>query len=315
MKIQRRRGRGKTTPQGPWERFCATFGRLIGFHPTGGSPLDEQTARLLHENVWELERQLKEGQAGQQARWALLDAHRQQLDYAEERLGIAEEDRSILRLRPDGREGVLLVHGSTGSPAEMRGLADVLYDAGYTVYAVRLPGHGVPDASLSEHSWRSCLLDLENRQRMLAAACTKLHYVGFSFGATLLMQLDVSPRPISMVFAAPAIYPRLNLLQRLLIYVGLDRWKWFRSYLGWDGEVLEAMVHARQSSWWREYPVLAAMAKDDRRIDPRGLGWLRRRFRHTGSRTADYAAGGHQFLSGAPRAEFENEVLEFIQQQ
>jgi esterase/lipase len=274
--------------------------------------LDEQTARLLNENVWELEKQLKEGQAGQGARWALLDAQRQQIEYAEERLGIAPAHRSILRLRPDSRDGVLLVHGSTGSPEEMRGLADALFEAGCTVYAVRLPGHGQADSSLADLSWRGCLLDLHNRHRMLAAACARLHYVGFSFGAALLMQLEVNPRPVSLVLAAPAIFPQLNLAQRLLIYVGLDRWKWFRAYLGWDGEVLEAMVNARQTNWWREYPVLAAMAKDDRRLDYRGLSWLRRRFRHRGSKVQDYPTGGHQFLIGPSKSEFEASVVEFV---
>ena len=116
-----------------------------------------------------------------------------------------------------------------------------------------------------------------------------------------------------------ALFPQLNPLQRLLVYVGLDRWKWFRSYLGWDGEVLEAMVNARQSSWWREYPILAAMAKDDKRIDGRGLGWLRRRFKVSSSwskasQAVSFATGGHQFLTGAPRADFERKVVEFLKQ-
>jgi esterase/lipase len=274
--------------------------------------LDEQTARLLNQNVWELERQLKEGKASRDARWALLDAQRQQLDYSEECLGVPEDQRSILRLRPDARDGVLLVHGSTGSPREMRGLANALFEAGYTVYAVRLPGHGQPDSELSDLSWRSCLLDLENRHRMLTAACGRVHFVGFSFGAALLMQLETNPRPVSMTLAAPALFPALSPVQRLLIYIGLDRWKWFRSYLGWDGEVLEAMVHARQTSWWREIPVLASMARDDRRIDWRGMGWLRRRFRHSGSKVHEITSGGHQFLTGDAAGELETQVVEFV---
>lgn len=39
------------------------------------------------------------------------------------------------------RTGVLLVHGLTGTPAEMRLLAKGLNKQGFTVYAVQLAGH------------------------------------------------------------------------------------------------------------------------------------------------------------------------------
>lgn len=275
--------------------------------------MDEQTARLLDENVWELERQLADGHATRESRWALLDAQGAQLAYSEERLGIPPEHRSVLRVNRSTQTGVLLIHGSTGSPADMRGLADSLYDAGCTVYAMRLPGHGIPDADLSSVSWRSCLLDLENRYRMLAAACPQLHLLGYSLGSALMMQISPQPRPQSLVMIAPAIFPRLNLIQRLVSYLGLDRWSWFRSALGWDGEVLEAMVHARQTNWWREIPTLAAIASDDPRIDTSSLGWVKRRLQHPRSQCVRYADGGHLFFLGERKAEFRDAVLEFIQ--
>ncbi|MFB6366963.1 alpha/beta hydrolase [Paenibacillus elgii] len=37
---------------------------------------------------------------------------------------------------------LLLIHGFTGSPSEFRRLGYDLNDLGYTVNAVRLPGHG-----------------------------------------------------------------------------------------------------------------------------------------------------------------------------
>ena len=37
---------------------------------------------------------------------------------------------------------VLLIHGYTGTPAEMRPLGDYLQQLGYTVLGVRLAGHG-----------------------------------------------------------------------------------------------------------------------------------------------------------------------------
>jgi len=41
-----------------------------------------------------------------------------------------------------GPAGVLVIHGFTGNPASMRGLAEALAAAGFTVDLPRLPGHG-----------------------------------------------------------------------------------------------------------------------------------------------------------------------------
>lgn len=40
-----------------------------------------------------------------------------------------------------GSEGVLLIHGYTGAPGEMRLLGEFLHSRGYTVLGVLLPGH------------------------------------------------------------------------------------------------------------------------------------------------------------------------------
>ena len=37
---------------------------------------------------------------------------------------------------------LLLIHGFTGNPRDFRRMAKYLNDAGYTVQAIRLPGHG-----------------------------------------------------------------------------------------------------------------------------------------------------------------------------
>ena len=56
------------------------------------------------------------------------------------------ETASIYRERAGARSAVLLVHGYTGYPGELRSVADALYEAGHSVYAPRLPGHGTTRA-------------------------------------------------------------------------------------------------------------------------------------------------------------------------
>ena len=42
---------------------------------------------------------------------------------------------------PGNEVGIILVHGFTGSPAELKELGEELHKEGYTVQGVLLPGH------------------------------------------------------------------------------------------------------------------------------------------------------------------------------
>jgi carboxylesterase len=49
---------------------------------------------------------------------------------------------------------VLMVHGFTGSPSEFRRVGYFLNEMGYTVKAVRLPGHGTTPEDMIRTGWR-----------------------------------------------------------------------------------------------------------------------------------------------------------------
>ena len=55
---------------------------------------------------------------------------------------------------PAGAIGVLLMHGYSASPAEMRPLAHFLHAQGLTVYVVRLRGHGTSPYDLHTRTWQ-----------------------------------------------------------------------------------------------------------------------------------------------------------------
>lgn len=274
--------------------------------------MDDATARTVNENVWELERAVAGGKVEPALRQALLRAQAQQIAYIEEQLGVEREHRAQLRPSDRSTEGVLLVHGAEGSPAELGPLADFLSDGGYSVYSVRLAGHAQPRVRAEQVSWRACAEDLLTRYRLLATACTQVHVVGLSFGAALALQMDVNPRPASYILVAPAIFPKLHGWQRLLIASGLDRWSWVRRRLGWDPEWTEAMEAARAASHWRSQPLLALMADDDPRTDPSGLGWIKRRAKHEASRIVRVPRGGHHFHLGEGKRAVHDAVMEFL---
>ena len=95
--------------------------------------------------------------------------------------------RPYMLKRWNSRKGVILVHGYMSAPEEMRPLAEHLHRAGFTVYGVRLRGHGTSPEDLWHREWiewynsvnRACII-MENTVSQLAIA-------GFSTGAGLAL--------------------------------------------------------------------------------------------------------------------------------
>jgi carboxylesterase len=93
--------------------------------------------------------------------------------------------------RPGGtRGGVLLVHGFTGTPHEMEGLADPLAAAGYGVIGLRLPGHGDrPPGEPNEWSAWEDAVDEGFAALRDATPDAPRAVVGLSMGALLALEL------------------------------------------------------------------------------------------------------------------------------
>lgn len=107
--------------------------------------------------------------------------------------------------RPGGTDAALLLHGLTGTPFELRPVADRLARAGVRCLAPVLPGHESPDA-LARTSWldwvggaRDALLALGETRRTLV--------VGSSMGALVACTLaaEVPGRVDGVALLAPAL--------------------------------------------------------------------------------------------------------------
>ncbi len=87
----------------------------------------------------------------------------------------------------EGNNGraVLLVHGWSSTPYEMRALAEKLHAHGYTVSVPLLSGHGTVPKDLENISWRDWLDDVQKAYDELAARGLKVFVGGMSIGGTL----------------------------------------------------------------------------------------------------------------------------------
>ena len=60
-----------------------------------------------------------------------------------------------------GHTGVLLIHGCTGSPTEMRWTGDYLHALGLTVSGPLLPGHGAKLEEMNRCRWTDWTCHIE----------------------------------------------------------------------------------------------------------------------------------------------------------
>jgi carboxylesterase len=88
----------------------------------------------------------------------------------------------------DGR-GALVLHGFTGNPQSMRGLALALADAGFTVEMPLLPGHGTEVADLVPTRWADWSGAAEAAYLDLTARSDAVVVVGLSMGGLLALWL------------------------------------------------------------------------------------------------------------------------------
>lgn len=90
--------------------------------------------------------------------------------------------------------GVVLVHGFTGTPYEVRYLGEQLARAGLTVRAPRLPGHGTHVDELDRTTWQDWAAAVEHAAVELGRRCRQVAVVGQSLGG-LLALYTASRRP------------------------------------------------------------------------------------------------------------------------
>jgi carboxylesterase len=101
--------------------------------------------------------------------------------------------------------GVVLVHGFTGTPYEVRYLGERLAEAGFTVSGPRLPGHGTSMRDLDRTTWEDWAAHVERAFDALRARCRRVAVVGQSLGGLLALHLASKRREVAAVgsLAAP----------------------------------------------------------------------------------------------------------------
>jgi carboxylesterase len=94
-------------------------------------------------------------------------------------------------------KGILLVHGWTSTPYELRRLGEYLNENGYTVLGIQLTGHGTVPKDLEDVKWQQWLEDVQAGYHKLKQQCDKVYVAGTSIGASLAILLAEEEKDIS----------------------------------------------------------------------------------------------------------------------
>ena len=144
---------------------------------------------------------------------------------------------SANELRFDGHRsvGVLLLHGLTGTPAEMRVLGEALAADGYGVHAPLLPGRGTRQQDMHALCWEDWMAAALQAYDALAERHESVVVGGVSAGGTMALDVALRRRPAALLLYATALAIRDR-----IAYVTPYIWRVVRSWPSPQSDCVEA---------------------------------------------------------------------------
>lgn len=117
--------------------------------------------------------------------------------------------------------GALCIHGFTGNPSSMRGVAEAFAAAGHHVELPRLPGHGTAVSDMIPTRWHHWTSAVEESYRTLASRVDHVVVAGLSMGGSLTLWTALQhPEVAGIVCINPAAQPQapemIEMVQGLL---------------------------------------------------------------------------------------------------
>ena len=124
------------------------------------------------------------------------------------------------------RIGFLLIHGLSGTPMELRYVAQRLEREGHTVYCPLLDGHSGGTKTLGASRWQDWYASVERAHEKLRAVCETVIVGGISAGGILSLILG----SLSAGSRVPSISPTASLMASRTS--ACASWQWRRYVTG-----------------------------------------------------------------------------------
>lgn len=161
-------------------------------------------------------------------------------------------DRGLF-LKGTNDSAVILAHGMTGSPQEMKFFAEFLNQRGYSVLCPRLANHGQPIAMLKKTKWQEFYQSIRSAFQEASREYKFIFAAGLSMGALLVLLLvDEFGDKISAVSClSPTLFydgwntPWTKHLLPFVFATPLKNWFYFKEErpYGIKNEKIQQLVH------------------------------------------------------------------------
>lgn len=206
-----------------------------------------------------------------------------------------------------GDKGVLLIHGFTGTTAELRPMGTDLHQRGYTVHAPLLKGHGTTPEEMAETSWHDWWNSvLQGYEELRNIGCDEIFAAGLSMGGVLALNLAYEQERkksalsglISMCSPVFVRDRRIH-LTRFLQYVKRYKanrgkkephiekhlYSYDRTPLRCVTQLQHLIRHVRRRIPHIQTPVMVVQAEKDETVEPRSAEYI---YSHIGSKQKEY---------------------------
>jgi carboxylesterase len=92
---------------------------------------------------------------------------------------------------PGSSTGILLIHGFTGTPKEMRWMGEYLNrELGFTCLGIRLTGHATRPKDMVRSRWTDWTASVEDGYNLLRGATDSVYLIGLSMGGALSLLMS-----------------------------------------------------------------------------------------------------------------------------
>lgn len=113
--------------------------------------------------------------------------------------------------------GVLIIHGTTGSPNDAKELVNYLVSKQITVYVPLLKGHGTNPIELSKATYKDWIKDAEKALLKLKKKVKNVYIAGICTGGEIALLLSTKHKVSGVLSLGTSIFYKADKLQKIII--------------------------------------------------------------------------------------------------